>query len=256
MLQLRAEQMEAFYSAAGGRFEDELVAHLHRFTPYQAAALGDDGLMQVVRYGIERADNHGFTQRGPARCYLETMFLLGSDFDTDPQYPWAFAILSDPERPDQIERADALHAAVHEYLAAAAAPEARDRAMRAALGLLEAEAPPWDERFEAIMLGAAHRCWPEKYAAVGEAALRVVVEDSEQRAEHFEIFDGDGASLLFALAYALGNGCAFDPQFPWIASSLALPEPDERRRRLRARARTYLSRAIINLSGDNGHVRR
>jgi hypothetical protein len=256
MLQLRKEQMEAFYSATGGHFEDELVAHLYRFTPHQASALGDDGLMRVVDYGLERADNHGFTLRGPARCYLETMFLLGSDFDTDPQYPWAFAILSDPEHPDQVERADALHASVGAYLAAAAPPEARDRAMHAALGLLDAEPPPWDERFEAIMLATARRSWPEKYAAVGETALRTLVEDSEQRAEHFDIFDGDGASLMFALAYALGNGCAFDPQYPWIQSSLALPEPGERRRRLRSRAKTYLSQAMTNLSGESSHVRR
>ena len=61
---------------------------------------------------------------------------------------------------------------------------------------------------------------------------------------------------MFALAYALGNGCAFDPQYPWIQSSLALPEPGERRRRLRSRAKTYLSQAMTNLSGESSDVRR
>lgn len=255
MLQLRAEQMETFHTELGGHFEDGLIAHLHGFTPYQADVLGDEGLMQVITYGLERADNHGFRLRGPARCYVETMFLLGSDFDTDPQYPWAFAILSDPEVPDQVERADALHEHVRAYLNAASPPGARDRAMRAALQLLDAEPPPWNERFAATMLAAARRCWPEKFAAVGERALRTLVEDSEQRAEFFGIFDGDGASLLFSLAYAVGNNCVFDPQYPWIQSSLELPEPSARRGRLRARAKTYLSRALANLSGESDRVR-
>lgn len=257
MFQLRSEQIEALYGAAGGRFEDDLVAHLRRFTPYQAAALGDDGVMVVVRYGLLRADNHGFTLRGPARCYVETMFMLGSDFDTDPQYPWAFSILSDPETPDQLVRADALQSAVHDYATTVAPPAARGRAMAAALELLELELPAWDEDFEAIMLACARCAWPEKYDAVGESALRMVIEDSEQRAEHFGVFDadGEGVCLLFALAYALGNGCPFDPQYPWIQSSLELSPPAERARRLRARTRTYLSQALVNLHGEVRHVR-
>jgi hypothetical protein len=88
---------------------------------------------------------------------------------------------------------------------------------------------------------------PEKFDYVGEAQLRVLIEDSEHRGEYFGMADGAGVSLLFALAYVLGHGCAFDPQFPWISDSLADIDPTKRYGLLLENSEAYLTGAIMNL---------
>ena len=68
--------------------------------------MGGEWLKTLVNTGVSRARGHGFTLRGPLRLYLDLMFLFGSDFDTDPQYPWAGEVLK--EQGMEMERAAAL----------------------------------------------------------------------------------------------------------------------------------------------------
>ena len=52
---------------------------------------------------MARAEGYGFTNRGPLRLFIEMMFLCGSGFDTDPQYPAVGAVLR--AAGDQMQRA-------------------------------------------------------------------------------------------------------------------------------------------------------
>jgi hypothetical protein len=250
VLVIRKEQMEVFYDATGGVFEDQLVEHFKLSAPHQFLELGEEGLRSVIKYGMDRADNYGFTMRGPSRFYVESMLILGSDFDTDPQYPWAFQVLSDQQTRDEVRRADALHSRLTDYLATAAAPKMVYRSILAARTFLGEEPPNWDRQFEAAMLETARTVWPEKHDYVGESQLHVLVKDSEHRGEHFDIATGAGISLLFILAYVLGHGCAFDPQFPWIAESLTHIDPAERHGLLLEASNAYLTRALANLEEE------
>ncbi|MCJ7602700.1 MAG: hypothetical protein MUO63_14525 [Desulfobulbaceae bacterium] len=247
MLIIRKEQMDIFRTATGGVFEDHLVEHLKRFTPYHSQELGEEGLRRVIRYGMERADNYGFTMRGPSRFYVETMFILGSDFDTDPQYPWAFEVLADQKMRDEVKRADALHSRLMDFIGAAATPEMIHRSMVATRAFLDEVPSDWGVDFKGAMLGLARTVHPEKFDYVGEAQMRVLIEDSEHLGGHFDMGDGAGISLLFCLAYAFGHHYGFDPQFPLISDKIGRTAPAERYNLLLEHSKTYLTRTITSL---------
>ena len=86
MLQIRKEQMLVFEQDALRRFEDEMVVHSTDFSPL-CEVIGEGQLRVALRRAMARAGGYGFTYRGPIRLFIELMFLCGSAFDTDPQYP-------------------------------------------------------------------------------------------------------------------------------------------------------------------------
>src|SRR5262249_22314233 len=87
MLVISTQQMQGFQQAARLRFEDEMMIHSRSFAPRLCEVIGDRQLRVAVRRAMDGAMRHGFTNRGPARLCVELIFLCGSAFDTDPQYP-------------------------------------------------------------------------------------------------------------------------------------------------------------------------
>ena len=122
MIIIREEQMKVFEDAALRRFEDEMVVHSKEFTPRLCKVLGDKQLRVALRQAMERSGTYGFTNRGPIRLYIELMFLCGSDFDTDPQYPAVGVILNAPG--DQMLRAEQIYAGVLDYQEKVSGPDA------------------------------------------------------------------------------------------------------------------------------------
>ena len=96
MLTIRKEQMDAFSHAALRIFECRMVAHLNRHFPKRCAKLGEDGVREWIRYGIERARTYGIVSERDVCKYIDVMFVYGRDFDTDRRRPWAGQILNDP----------------------------------------------------------------------------------------------------------------------------------------------------------------
>src|SRR5262245_10939339 len=111
MLRILERQLREFGLLARQSFAEEMVEHLLDFAPDHAKSLGTKALAQIVELGMARARGYGFEQRGPMQFYIELMFHLGSDVDTDPQYPWAARILNRPRVPGetQLRRANELH---------------------------------------------------------------------------------------------------------------------------------------------------
>src|SRR3954451_2548178 len=87
MITLRADQMAAMRKPITQAFEVEMAKHLRDFSPEHSAGIGEENLALVIHTGLDRAFACGFTTRGPARFYLELMFLFGGSFETDPQMP-------------------------------------------------------------------------------------------------------------------------------------------------------------------------
>ncbi len=115
--------MEAFDRLPFQNFENEAIEHARKFAPKHCEVLGEDTTRTAVRAGIQRAGRYAFTGRGPVNLFLDLMFLLGSEFDNDPQYLWANTILSDRTIAGQAERAD--HARSIGYLDKIYGPENR-----------------------------------------------------------------------------------------------------------------------------------
>src|SRR4051794_22518983 len=119
----RPEQVTTFPESSLRDFEDSLVGHLHAFIPQLAEALGEERLRKVIRYGLEHSRPYGFASGGSIRFFIEMIILFGAEFDSDPQYPWAKQILTDPSIADPMVRGDRLHARAIEYLDKVSGPD-------------------------------------------------------------------------------------------------------------------------------------
>lgn len=95
MLIIRKEQMGVFEEVALKNFEDRMVIHLGKFFPEQCAALGDDGIREAIRYGIERAESYGIVDERDVCKYIDLTIVFGRDFDESPGTAWASSILND-----------------------------------------------------------------------------------------------------------------------------------------------------------------
>lgn len=248
MLAIRPEQMKVFEEAAMLRFEDEMVVHSREFSPKLCEVIGEEQTHVAVRQAIKRAGSYGFTFRGPIRLYIEMMFLFGSDFDTDPQYPRFSKILKSSG--DQMERAELLDQAVLDFQIKACGPEAAN-VKRALSDLLETAKAPINFPLSALvpgMLREMRRNFPEKVAYVGEDELTKLIDEGAAagRTHGFAI---RGTVLLVTLMYAFGHGCASDPLYPWIARTLddeKITDPAARAERLEKKTLTWLERVLMS----------
>jgi len=100
MLMIRREQFSAFSKSEVRKFEDWMVVHLTKFFPRQCRALGEAKLRAEIQLGIQRAAGHGLKVKRDVCKYIDVMFALGRDFDTDVRFPWALQMLNQQTTPD------------------------------------------------------------------------------------------------------------------------------------------------------------
>ena len=91
---IRREQLAVFSDAASTSFEDRVFAHVTKCFPGESAALGDSGVRETIRYGRERASNHGAEGEREVVKYVDLMLAFGRDFDRDPGLSWSSSILN------------------------------------------------------------------------------------------------------------------------------------------------------------------
>jgi hypothetical protein len=238
---IRADQASVLRQAAAHNFEDRMVDHLQNFAPTLAASAGPSGVRATVRTGIERAREYGFSNVGPVRLYLELMFTFGSDFDSDPQFPWAKKILSQLGPTDQMTRADRLYEKTTEYLNCVAGPErAQDReALRRIAAAGEDALSHAPELLETIH--------SQKCAYVGRPALKILECDALAAASRYAISTAGGNGVILFLMFAFGHGVADDLLYPWVAATLrdpSLAAPGQRSQRLHELMQAYIRRLL------------
>jgi len=248
-LRIRKEQMKVFEEVALRNFEDEMVQHIKQFTPKHSEIIGEKVVQQVVRTGMERAKKYGLTNRGPVRFYIEMMFMFGSDFDTDPQYPWTGEILNDSKIEDQMQRADRLYYKAMDYLEKAAGPEnkyEKEALRRVTLEHLE-DLPTSEDNDESEMFAYLNRLHPQKCEYIGKSALYALVKSGRELAQGHAVVNGAGPAVFVSLMFALGHGCSIDPQFPWIAGTLNntfINDPSKKVDSLYLKMMTYFNNAL------------
>lgn len=250
-MNIRPEQFETFAQASARKFEEQMVAHAREFAPKHCEVLGEDGTRAVVRKGIDGARKYGFTSRGPVQLYLDLMFVLGSDFDLDPQYPWAWQVLVDPGIPGQVPRADRLWERAGQYLDRVAGPENAFaiESLRRLKGVDEAKlrSTPADA---ARIIGGLRAMYPQKCDYLGDAGLQALAMRASLRAQARAITTQAGTLLFAALEFSLGHGFERDPLYPWIGSTLSDPlvtDPNDRVTRLYEKTMIYVDRALAYL---------
>ena len=104
MLTIRKEQTQVFNRVTMQVFEKDMVRHLMRFFPDEAAAMGNKELRAHIRHAIARAKGYGVSSERDLCKYLNLTMVYGRDFDTDPELEWMRGFLVDPDVPDPSER--------------------------------------------------------------------------------------------------------------------------------------------------------
>jgi hypothetical protein len=249
MQTMRRRQMENLAQASLQRFEDEMVEHSRAFAPKLCETIGEEQLRLAVHQIIERAESHGFSYRGPIRLMVEIMFLLGSQFDTDPQYAMVSDVLSSTD--EQMVRAELLHARVDHYIEATSGP--KNINVRNALESLSIFAKnPFvcsEDDFEPIMLREMSSIFPDKVAYIGQDALTALIQEAREAAKRYGFASPRAQALLVALMFAFGHGCTDDPLYPWISRTLddaRIANPEARAGRLEKKALTWLDHVLAN----------
>lgn len=255
MLVIREEQMDLFRQSALRRFEEEMLIHLAEFSPPLFKAVGEAPMREVIRFGMSRAERHGFSFRGPVQLYLELMLLFGSHFDSDPQYPWAGEILGNQERGSQMQRADWLHEQAMAYRKNVTGPE--DAYTLEALRRIPVFArQPLDvspTHFVQDMLREIEQIYPQKAAYVGREALEALIDKGRTGAKRQGFDTERGAALVIVLMLAFGHGCGFDPLYPWIANTLkedSVGDPKTKAVRLEKKALIWLEHVLAHFDKE------
>ena len=94
MFTVRREHMDAFDKDIARRFENRTVEHLNQYFPQECSKLGEDGVRDWIRHGVERAGRYGIVAERDVCRYIDIMFVYGRNFDTDARYPWAHRTLN------------------------------------------------------------------------------------------------------------------------------------------------------------------
>ncbi len=252
-LQIRSEQMLVLDEVRSPEFEDYMLRHMREFSPLHSDSLGEAGMRTLIQTGMERAKAHRFTHRGAVRFYIETMILLGVDFDTDPQYAGAGKILRGTQAADEMQRADALHDWLMPLVDTVAGHnrEHARRALERARKLPFQPIPLSRPDFQQAAIARMNKNHPEKAAYIGEAALAGLIPRALEEARRYNVATDAGVCLFLGLMYAVGHGVAHDPKYPWIAQTLtnpAIPDATKRVDRLYSKTMTYLDHVLEHLA--------
>jgi hypothetical protein len=259
MWTIRQEQAEAFRQYHLQKFEDEMVEHLNDFAPKFCEVRGEPCIRRVIRIGIERAAKYGFTNRGPVRFYIELMISLGSDFDTDPQYPWATDALGDQEFGSQAVRADRLFDQLCQYMDHVAGPKFQHTldALRRVqtVDFDSAQVPGHD--LPSRMIARLRMIFPQKYTYVREPILRKLVGRGLEMGGAYGIMSERGLTAIVGLMFGVGHGAVGDPLYPWVIATLTdskVKDPNVRAERLYRKAQIYCERMSASLEAEQQHV--
>jgi hypothetical protein len=148
------------------------------------------------------------------------MFMLGRDFDTDPQYPWAAKILNGPD--DQMLRAEQLRDKTLACQEKVSGPEgANTRKALRALSVWAKEPVIFSsDQFIAGMLREMAHIFPQKATYIGEEGMAAVIFEGSTEARKYQFPTIRGEVLVVTLMFAVGHGCTDDPLYPWISRTL------------------------------------
>jgi len=107
MFKMRNEQKVAFRNQAVLDFEDQMTRHVERCFPERRGALGEGGVREVIRLGIQRAATFGIIAERDVCRFVDLLLVFGVGLDRD--CPWAREILEALDPPDPAVRMDLLY---------------------------------------------------------------------------------------------------------------------------------------------------
>jgi hypothetical protein len=104
--------MRAFERVALDNFEERGVRHFREQMPVDAARYTDAELRERVRRSVARCRAYGLTTERQIMCFADAGLLIGENFDTDRDHPWAPYILQNREVAPEERASAVLHIAI------------------------------------------------------------------------------------------------------------------------------------------------
>ncbi len=89
---------------------NEIILRLQTLFPVKCGIIGNDCVRGLVKEALEKAAQYGIANVRGAWLFSALMFLLGTGFDSDPQFPWASQVLSEGFVTDGVVRTNRLYA--------------------------------------------------------------------------------------------------------------------------------------------------
>lgn len=214
---VRAMQMATMEEAAIQSFESRCLPVLAESFPRHFRMLGSDGLMSVIRAGIDLAKQDGHNAEGDVLTYIKLMLMLGSGFRFDAQIPWAWQILYGSPFSHGPSRIEFLYEVAHEYLLLVGGAEngnmiAATRRLRDDHQFFFQQDSPW------VLLRALF--W-EKCEYLGPDGLQDLVRRGRRRAARHGMATKEGEAMCCALLLVLGDAFDSDPQYPELQRACA-----------------------------------
>lgn len=226
MLTIRERQMSVFAQVAHARFTEELFTLLLTTYPREARqAGGDRAFRRFVESGVERGTALGLRSEQQYSLYVALQLMLGAEFVSDPQIPWASRIHT--AEAGAVFPVLAVFQEALRYLTMTAGRDC-EYAVRAMLRVrrFRLEEAPTTSGATLVedLLKVLRRFCPQKYDYQGEAVNRELIALSLQTARRYAITDSRGVFVFAALMFLTGSGFDRDPMYPWASEVLNDPE--------------------------------
>lgn len=93
MRRIRREQTSEFRKQAFNSFDKRALVHLRRDMSELTELFSDEKLILRVHECIPRAKAYGLIAEAQIIMFVDVTFLLGKDFDENPDYDWSLEIL-------------------------------------------------------------------------------------------------------------------------------------------------------------------
>lgn len=252
MLVIRKKQMDVFEQAALRNFEDSMVDHVKEFFPNHYRVAGGEVVLNVVRYGIKRAETYEFTSERNVCLYITVMFMLGSNFDKDFMFPWAVDILEKEDVAGPSERADELADKALDYMKEIGGPE--NKYINRAFLTLRKELPYFKKKqdidnFDQYMKEKLKMIYHMKYETLGEDIVQRLINEGINMASKYKISEKRGHALCVLMMFFMVSPIDNEPFLPWIKAILedeSLVDQTERIDHLYEETITYTEKWLEN----------
>lgn len=220
---IRAATVPDDEAESRGGLDEILTAFLRARFPVHCRYWDDDTLLEIVRFGKERALQYGLTKQADVCAYVGLLPILGGRFDEDPMLPWATSVLHDKSIRDPSERISRLSGRVKDYQETVCGKHnehLRDCAnmIRTSWQHLLVRAGQVDPQTGLVFL--MERTFPRKWAKAPLQLLPQFASVGMRRATTYEIRSSTGMILYLSFAFLFGWKFDEDPLLPMFTSVL------------------------------------
>lgn len=92
---IRRQQKQALAQQAMRNFQQRMYAHVNKVFLEDCERMGEQAVRELISKGTARAAEYGIETEYDVARYIDLMFILCEDFNTNPRLPWAGRILND-----------------------------------------------------------------------------------------------------------------------------------------------------------------